>query len=135
MPPHNVFLARFLGGLRDHHAIFVQQQGAPETSEDPGDCGGHLFHVIGTVAQGMSFGHRPCGNPELSPTFLSKEYLGVISKGAFDRIEAVVNQIKPPERQFDKMKRMNPKEPLRDCQHWAADAVQALRDAEILKNG
>lgn len=120
---YKVYLASYLSVREDHHAIFI---------ETDIDGSGYLFHVVGNTQVGMSFGHRPSPAPEKSPTFLSKKYIGSVTKAKYDRVEFTVGAIEPPKKQFDGSKRINPEEPLRACQEWAADAIQALRDAGIL---
>ncbi|KAF1956560.1 hypothetical protein CC80DRAFT_593303 [Byssothecium circinans] len=121
---HPVFLIAEPGLPRNHQAIFI--------STSP-DGSGTLFQVTGNIQDGMVFGHRESKAPEESPTFISKEHIGTILKTDFDRVQTVVEEVEPPKKQFDKGKRLYPREPLRRCQEWTAEAVQALRDAAILK--
>ncbi|KAF2236462.1 hypothetical protein EV356DRAFT_565600 [Viridothelium virens] len=116
--PYKAYLASSLSVREDHHAIFV------ETDDDHS---GYLFHVVGSIREGMRFGHRPSRNPKESPLFVSEEYLGTVSNANFHQIESIVNAVEPPKKQFGGMKRINPREPLRACQEWAADAATSRR--------
>lgn len=110
---------------RDHHAIFI------ETHED-GPKTGHLFHVKGTIQSGMIFEDRVEGEPENLPAFFSKEKLGTVTQDNYPRVLEICKEIPPPKKQFQGPKRLYPGEPLRRCQEWADEAVQALADAKVL---
>lgn len=119
-----VYRATSLGAPRDHIALFIQ------TNLD--DHTGYIFHVTGTIAQGMSFDHKE-GKPEDSASFLSKTCIGTVAHTDFPRVQTVVNNIPPPAKQFDGAKRIDPSKPLRRCGEWAEEAIQALKDEGILK--
>jgi hypothetical protein len=122
---YNVYLISYLGAPRDHHAIFV------ETNPD---LSGYIFQVSGDIQNGMYFNHKSAKKPEESASFVSKEYLGKVSKAQYDQIQTTVETIEPPKKQFNGPRRINPQEPLRRCQEWTKDAIQALKDAGILGN-
>jgi hypothetical protein len=122
---YNVYLIADLGAPRDHHAIFVQT--------DITNHSGYIFQVTGNVQQGMSFGHKAVPNPEHSPEFVSKQLLGTVSHANYHRIQQVVESVQAPEKQFDGPRRIYPSEPLRRCQEWTAEAVEALRSVGVLE--
>jgi hypothetical protein len=122
---YNVYLVSYLGAPRDHHAIFV---------ETKSDKSGYIFQVIGDIQSGMSFGHKDAKRPEDSTSFVSQEHIGTVSEANYDRIESIVETIEPPKKQFDGPRRINPREPLRRCQEWTADAVEALKSAGVLES-
>lgn len=72
--------------------------------------------------------------PELIVDFIGKESLGVVGKKDYDsgRVKEVVEQCRPPKKQFEGAKRIYPTEPLRRCQEWAAEAIGALRNDSVL---
>ncbi|KAF3900220.1 hypothetical protein GY631_0170 [Trichophyton interdigitale] len=119
-----VYRVASAGLPRDHHAIFV------ETSEN-GEKTGHLFQVTGNVQIGMSFEQRPEGQPEASSSFVDKQEIGTVTHANYHRIQAVCEGIPPPRKQFEGSKRLYPKEPVRRCQEWTAEAIQTLKDARV----
>jgi hypothetical protein len=103
-------------------AIFV------ETNEDES---GYLFQVTGNIQEGMSFGHR---NTEDSDKWtIGKELLGTVTHENHDRIQSVVEAVEPPKKQFNGPRRIDPSQPIRRCQEWTADAIEALKDAGVLE--
>ena len=119
-----VFLIASISVKKDHHAIFV------ETDADGAD---YKFHVVGSIATGMQYGHRRTQKPELSATFLSRTHLGTVSVANYALIKSVVEKVPAPPKQFNGPRRINPSVPLRRCQEWTADAIQALKDEGILE--
>ncbi|KAM5429223.1 hypothetical protein McanMca71_007748 [Microsporum canis] len=115
------------GGLpRNHHAIFV------ETNES-GEKTGHLFQVTGNIQNGMSFEQRPENEPESSASFISKRGIGTVTHASYSRIQSICESIPPPKKQFEGAKRLSPLEPIRRCQEWTGEAINALRDAQVLQ--
>ena len=121
---YKVYLVSYIGAPRDHQGVFV------ETNSDQS---GYIFHVVGTIQKGMVFGHREIQDPEKSVRFASKSYIGTISHSDYDRVQSVVDKILPPGKQFDGPRRIDPTKPIRTCQEWTKDAVQALKDEDILQ--
>lgn len=119
-----VFLTFYVGMPRNHAGILV------ETNTDGS---GELYHVHGTIQQGMSFGSRPAMKPEDDPTFVAKEYLGIVTLAKYPQINNICSHVPPPKKQYDGPKRLFPNEPLRRCGEWAEEAVQALRDAGVIQ--
>ncbi|KAI9826994.1 MAG: hypothetical protein M1819_007088 [Sarea resinae] len=112
--------------FRDHHAIFV------ETHEN-GEGTGHLYQVAGNIQQGMAFEDRLEDRPESSLSFASKVKIGTVSRHNNPCIKGVCEGVPVPKKQFDGPKRLYPNEPIRRCQEWTAEAIQALVDAQILR--
>jgi hypothetical protein len=96
------------------------------------DGSGYVYQVAGDIQNGMSYGHKPGRKPEDSATYVGKEYIGTVSTTNYPRIESIVNGIEPPKKQLDGPNRINPQEPLRRCQEWTAEAIQALKDASVI---
>ena len=121
---YNVFLAAFIGAPRDHHAIYV------ETSADGA---GYIFQVTGDIQNGMKYECKPGKKPENSASFSGKTYLGWIDVTHWNQIGDICSRVPPPKKQFKGPKKLFPKEPLRRCQDWTREAIQALTDAGVLQ--
>ncbi|KAL4805953.1 hypothetical protein BDV18DRAFT_140214 [Aspergillus unguis] len=117
-------------GPQDHHYIFIQ------TGED-GPGTGHRFHVIGNIQEGMEFNQRPCIIPENEPVFLSKTPIGAVSVTDYKsgKFLSICEEIEVPKKQFQGPKRLFPKERLRRCQEWAAEAIEMLKERRVLIQG
>ena len=95
---------------------------------------GTQYHVIGTIAQGMTFQVKPMkrSDDDISYVQGSKELLGLIIADNLERFEQICRDTPPPERQFDaRMKRINPSLPLRRCGEWAQEVTARAR-AELI---
>jgi hypothetical protein len=119
---YNVHLVESIGAPRNHQAILI------ETSPDGS---GYIFQVTGNIQEGMSFGHRNT-TAEESASFMGKKQIGTILITDLDRIQSIVEFIEPPKKQFSGPKRINAREPLRRCQEWTTEAIQALQNAGVL---
>lgn len=123
---YQVYLIIETGIPRDHHALFVEtNESGPQT--------GQVYNVQGEIQNGMVFEHKTTDEPEKSPVFASKEHIGTVSHADFPRVLAVCQTIPVPKKQFDGAKRLYPKEPLRRCQEWAREAIDALVDAKVVQ--
>ncbi|KAM3553294.1 hypothetical protein MY1884_006756 [Beauveria asiatica] len=120
---HWVFLSISLGAPRDHYAIFV------ETEQDGA---GTVFQATGNIQNGMTFQVKTNHRPETSPEFLRRELLGWVAPEDLHRVEQVCAGLPPPKKQFEGARRLYPQEPLRRCQEWTREAVDALVVAGIL---
>lgn len=109
----------------DHHAIFV------ETKDDQS---GWLFQVTGNIQTGMQHDHKPTKRPEESLTFQSKTMIGTVAASNFARFEATCESITAPKKQFEGARRLDLSEPIRRCQEWTQEAIDALVKAELVKN-
>ena len=122
--PFKVYRAECPGMPRDHHAIFV------ETNTD---ASGRLFHVTGTIAQGMLYEEKDLKFPDLSYSHENMTLLGAVDKADLDQFRQVCQSIPPPKKQFEGPRRLNPKEPLRHCQQWVAEAIDVWKSQGVLK--
>lgn len=121
----NVYRVSSLGVPMDHHAIFV------ETEEDQS---GWVFQVTGNIQNGMLHDNKPTKRPEDSLTYQGKVLIGTVAAANFARVKPTCENIPAPKKQFEGARRLYPNEPLRRCQEWTRDAIDALIKAEILKN-
>ncbi|WEW56709.1 hypothetical protein PRK78_002157 [Emydomyces testavorans] len=125
---YNVYRVSSAGMPRDHHAIFV------ETNNPTTGCG-HIYQVTGNIQTGMTYETKPASRPpEEDPSFLTKVLIGTVQAAMHpDMYRTVCCSVQPPKKQFDGPRRLFPQEPIRRCQEWTAEAIQALTDAGILK--
>ena len=68
---------------------------------------------------------------EKSATFQSKSQIGKVEVTDLSRIKQICLKIAPLKKQFQRPRRLYPQEPLRRCQEWTAEVVQAI----IAENG
>jgi hypothetical protein len=97
------------------------------------DQSGHVFQVTGDIQNGMKHNDKPAKKPEESGTYQSKEVIGRVAAADFTRIKPTCESIPAPKKQFEGPRRLYPNEPLRRCQEWTQEAVNALVNAGILK--
>jgi hypothetical protein len=122
--PYPVYLVSSVGAPRDHHKIFIEKSKSGH---------GSTFQVTGNIQEGMKYECNLYEKPEDSVTFIGKLYIGTVDEGSLGRISYVLENIPPPSKQFDGAKRINPTEPLRRCQEWTKEAIQALKDEGLLE--
>lgn len=120
---YNVYRIAYGGMPRDHHAIFV------ETNSDET---GWLFQVVGNIQEGMRHDDKPAKKPEDSTTFQERTFIGTVTVANFDRIKPICESIPPPKKQFHGPRRLYPQEPIRRCQEWTKEAIDALVEAQVL---
>lgn len=124
---YRVYLAAYLGNP-EHHAIYVNSG----TNCRPNF--GYIFHVAGSLQLGMNFETKRCIHPFRSHAGESMRQVGWVSQEDFlKRIEDVCLGITPPKKQFHGPRRLFPQEPVRHCQHWAAEAIDALLSSGVLE--
>lgn len=99
----------------DHHALFVE-------THEAGAQTGHVYNEQETTEE-----------PEKSPVFADKKLIGTVSHADYPRFLAVCQTIPVPKKQFDGAKRLYPKEPLRRCQEWAKEAIEALVEQRVIQ--
>ena len=121
---YKVYLVSYQGLPREHHTIFF------ETEDDES---GFIFQVSGSIQEGMKHDHKRAKKPENSASFVSKTYLGTTSHANYGLVKGICNTIQPPKKQFNGPKRLYPNEPLRRCQEWTAEAIQALKSKGVLQ--
>ncbi|KAI6865386.1 hypothetical protein KC343_g8763 [Hortaea werneckii] len=119
-----VYKAESPGMPRDHHAIFVETNIGTS---------GRIFHVTGTIAQGMLYEEKEITFPDVSYSQEDMTLLGAVDKADLDQFRQVCQSIPPPKKQFEGPKRLYPKEPLRRCQEWTVEAIDALKIHGVLK--
>ena len=115
-----IYLIAKSGLPRDHHALFV------ETHEN-GSSTGHIYHVKGNMKEGMNFEHRTEQLPEDIPGFYSKKKLGVVAIAEYRCVLGICEGMPVPKKQFHGARRLYQREPLKRCQEWVAEAVNALK--------
>ncbi|EGC46625.1 conserved hypothetical protein [Histoplasma capsulatum var. duboisii H88] len=120
-----VYRVAYFGLPRDHHAIFVA------TNDD---LSGDLFQVTGDIQNGMTFEHKPSKKPEESTSFQSRVFVGKVSAANFSRVKPICEAIPPPKKQFQGPHQLYPEEPIRRCQEWTAEALEALVNEHVLEN-
>lgn len=114
-----------MGAPRNHHALFVET--------DPVSGGGILLNVTGNIQNGMQFEERSTNKPEESVGFVDQSPLGWVAAGDFDRMRSICERNHPPKKQFNGPKRLYPKEPLRRCQEWTNETIDALTNNGVLQ--
>lgn len=136
---YNVYLLSPAGMPRNHHAIFI------ETNLPTTGCG-HIYQVTGNIQTGMIYEDKPTTSPpEEDPSFIDKVVIGIVDATATTTSTATVTamlesirsilrgNVPPPKKQFDGPRRLFPQEPIRRCQEWTAEAINALVEAGALK--
>lgn len=113
----------YVGAPRDHTALFVE-------TEDDGS--GYMYHVTGSVIDGMRYEHRQTKNPAYSATFQKKENLGYINQTEFESIGGTLQTLTPPPKQYRGFVRIDPKKPLIRCQEWTNEAIELLATRGII---
>lgn len=125
-----VYLSAHLGGgERDHHLIFIQT----DINDDEVPAGGYYFHVVGTLQIGMAINFEKRRHPFHSYTFKWLQHKGWMRHGDLEKAKEICNGVAPPAKQFDGPRRLAKGTPLRRCQHWAAEALDAMRAEGVLK--
>jgi hypothetical protein len=96
---------------------------------------GWLFHVEGSLLNGMEFDEKHADHPFVSATGETIQQIGWISHGDFpQRIREMCEGIPPPKKQYNlRSNRLFLNEPICHCQHWAREAIDALLDAGVLE--
>jgi hypothetical protein len=122
---YKVYLNDYIGFPRNHQAIFV---------ETNSDGSGYIFQVAGSIQLGMNFDHKAAKAPQNSVSFVSRKYIGIVTAENYGRIKDIVEQVDPPMKQFNGRTHLYPGKPLRRCQEWTAEAIQALTDAGIIED-
>lgn len=124
---YSLYQAYYHGMPREHQGIFVE-------THETGTGTGHLYHVIGTVLQGMNYNHRTEVRPEDSPEFARKQDLGYIKQAEYGKFQQICEAIEIPGKQLDlRGRRLDTTKPVRRCGDWVRDAIEALKNQEVLK--
>ena len=115
-------------GVRNHIRLFVEM--------NPAEGSGRIFHVVGTILQGMEYETRPTGRPNDSPTLIpdSATLIGTVDATLMDQFEAVCQEIPPPAAQVHlNGKPKDPSQPLRRCGDWVQEVKAKLLADGILQ--
>lgn len=123
---YRVYLGKYLTWKdTHHHAIYVETD---EVNEE-----GVLYHAVGSVLRGMKLDIRTDKDPLRSDTGVSRQQIGWVTKQNHHRMQEVCLTIPPPAAQLAlNGKKLNPSQPIRHCQHWVAEAIDALKAEGVL---
>lgn len=129
---YNVYKVESLGNP-NHEAIYIET--APDTA--PPSHRGHLYHVTGTILNGMIYDPRPSEDPEISPEHVpgSKTIIGTIMSENLGKFEKeCCLAIDPPKPQVTLGgKRLYPGTPLYRCGDWLRDVVNLAFEKGIFE--
>ena len=120
MSYYRVFTPQYAGSP-NHIGLWVETE--PEGSS------GEIFHVVGTILQGMVYERKAAMDPEASASFVSgsKEYQGWIYTTWLDEFERVCQSIEVPGAQLALNGRpLHKGKPIRRCGEWVAEALASL---------
>ncbi|KAI5455947.1 hypothetical protein BGZ63DRAFT_368210 [Mariannaea sp. PMI_226] len=123
---YNVYQVAYLGAPRNHHALFIEMDA---------DGKGRLMHIIGDIQNGMKFEEKEAKRPKESLSFIDKTFLSTIYTSYYQHMLEVCRNNPPSKKQFQRSKRLYPKEPLRRCQEWTLETVDTLIASGILQIG
>ena len=123
--PYNLWTAEYHGGgPRNHIRLFLE-------TEANGDGG--IYHVIGSILNGMSYERRPDKKLDESATYVPDSATRIGSIEDVDRLEAVCQSVPPPEAQMRlNGSKLYPNKPLRRCGEWVQEVIEELRQQQIL---
>ena len=116
---YKVFTAEYLGSP-NHVGIYVNTDGLK---------GGQIYHVVGTVLNGMTYETKHSKDPEESATFVpdSMVYVGQISHSDLDRLDQACRAIEPPGKQLRlNGSRIDPSKALRRCGEWVEEVKEKI---------
>ncbi|KAM7210615.1 hypothetical protein V8F06_014005, partial [Rhypophila decipiens] len=109
----------------NHHVIFIQTVPGPDCRR------GHRFHVLGSVQQGMYMKLDDSLHPLDSHSCHWMQHKGWLRHEDLERAREICRGVPPPAKQFDGAKRLG-RGPLRHCQHWVAEALDAMSTEGVL---
>lgn len=129
-----VYTVESLGnGERNHIAIYIETD--PSTPQD--STRGHLYHVTGTILNGMKYDPRETQDPERLPEHIpgSKKLIATIAREDLARFESeCCLAVPPPKAQVTLSgKRLYPGEPLYRCRDWLLDVERVAVEKGIFK--
>lgn len=109
-----------------HHALFVE-------TDDTGI--GSIFHVRGSIREGMEYEKRAGLTPRLQQHFSKMVPVGTVPHTRLWYLMDVCEGVPPPGRQSDDNdERINPGEPLYCCGEWLDSVIQELKCHGVLDN-
>lgn len=124
---YNVYTAEYEGHARNHMGIFVK-------IED--NKNGKLYHVVGSILQGMKYEVKSVHHPTLSNTYVpgTMVLIGTVKKEEMPRFEAACEEVEVPGAQlFLNGQRKDPSKPVRRCREWVDDAREKLITDSIVQ--
>lgn len=122
---YTVYTAEYLGSP-NHVGLFV------ETSSDGS---GQIYHVVGTILNGMTYENKLGKKPEDSVSFVpgSKKVVGRIAQADMGKLDSLCRSIPPPARQVMlNGSRIDPSKPLRRCGEWVEEVKTAARSNGLI---
>ncbi|KAB8437420.1 hypothetical protein FH972_025098 [Carpinus fangiana] len=82
----------------------------------------------------MTFEEKAAKRPEDSNSYAGrKDLIGTVVTDDLSRFSTICQENPPPAKQFNGPRPINPGKPLRRCQEWTSETIQALKDAGVLK--
>lgn len=125
-----VYLSVHIGsGKFDHHLIFIHTN----YNDDENPKGGYKLHVVGTLQKGMAMELKKMGHPFETPTCRLIQHKGWMRHRKLEKAREICSGVPPPAKQFDGPRRLAGRGPLRHCQHWVAEAFDAMRAEGVLE--
>lgn len=110
---------------KNHHSIYIET--------DKSNMEGILYHVVGNLRTGMKIQIMPSKNPERFPSVESQLVIGCVGSKNILRFEELADSIPAPKPQlYLGGQRIYPSEPLRTCQEWVDEVLQASKLAGII---
>ena len=119
-----IYLVCFSNMKTGHHTIYIDIEK---------DARGHKFHVVGSLQQGMAFETMETRHPFFDPVWEWMKPVGRVSQEKFAKFEEAYRAVPALAKQYDLVKLLVPKDQIRHCQHWAAEAIEALQHDRILE--
>jgi hypothetical protein len=96
---------------------------------------GSIFHVRGSIRDGMEYEIRNGIKPQLQPHFSRMDLIGTVTYAKLSDIMGTCESIPPPGIQVDDHdEKINADAPLYCCGEWLDDVIQALKDRKVLEN-
>lgn len=129
---YEVYTAESLG-QPNHIAIYIETQ----PGERAENREGILYHVVGTILQGMTYQKREEKDPELSVEYVpnTKKKIGAIAIEDLEKFEReCCMAVAPPGPQVKlNGKPKDPSKPLYRCNHWLDDVIRLAFQKDIFK--
>ncbi|KAL1586822.1 hypothetical protein WHR41_04625 [Cladosporium halotolerans] len=126
-----VYTIEYLGWRGNHVAIFVVQ-----SSERNVTGSGRLYHVIGSIQEGMKYEARDSKPFGESTSFVqgSQILIGTVEDNRMPDFEAICEATPVPRKQMNLRGRvLDPSKPVRRCRKWVEETVEKLLADGIVK--
>lgn len=108
-----------------HYVLFVE-------TDDTGI--GSIFHVTGSIYEGMEYEIRGGQTPRLQPHLSRMDLLGNVLYAKLAHFMDICESIPTPGMQLDDHEEINPGEPLYCCGEWLDDVIRDLEYHGVLEN-